>query len=544
MRRAIGLSSVVVLLLVATAATVIRIIGQQELWRNSLFYEQFAAIEPSGLAILAAFAVALLVLLRFQPPAADRVEPAPAWLNDTMRTRVVLVLGVLIVTALGTYLVFHHYPFVDDEYSGWFQSVIYSRGARTATLPADWCRWIASMTPTSIAIEKPCTWRLGYLPIHALIRGGFMAMQADALAEPVLAAASVLLVLFIARRVWPDRPQRAVLSALFLAASTQFLVMSMTAYAMIAHLFFSLLWLWIYVRPERWALILLPWVGVLALGVHSPIPHVLFVAPFLLRFIIQRRIAAFGYMAVVYGLGLMLWTGRFSPSAVVASIPVATPSTVAGVAMSVGTHPMFNGITTTMMLSLLATWSVPLALLCVLVAILMWQRLDGFSRWLALSLVCTLVGRAIFSGIQGAGWGNRYAFAVLGNVAILAALGTEFLAEAFGRRRAYGLVAVAMIVALAIELPFRGVQAGRIVRPYYQASDWMAHYPSDVVMFDPGAVRYGGQLIRNDPFLRSTPELMDYTALGQSGMNRVMVEHPGRVHVVTTEELVRFGLRR
>jgi hypothetical protein len=542
-RRGVGLSSIVVLLLVVAATVAIRLIDRHWLSRNSLFYEQFATIEPAGLAILAAFAIAVLILLRRPPSVAEPLETAPGWLSDTTRSRVAIVLGVLIATAVGTHLVFHNYLFIDDEYSGWFQSVIYSRGHRTATVPAEWCRWIASLTPTTIAIVKPCTWQLSYLPIHALIRGVFLALRMDTFAEPVLAALSVILVVLIARRVWPDRPHRAVLSALFLAASTQFLVMSMTGFAMTAHLFFSLLWLWVYVRPERWALILLPWIGVLALGVHSPIPHVLFVAPFLFRFLIQRRFGALAYLSAVYGLGLLLWDGKFSPSSVVASFPVATPTSVANVAVSIGAHPMFNGLTTAMSLSLLATWSVPIGLLCALVALLLWNRLDGFARWLALSLLCTLGGRAFFSGIQGAGWGSRYAFAVLGNLAILAAIGTEFMAEALGRRRTYSLVAVALIVAVAVQLPLRGVQAERIVRPYYQTSNWMAHYPADVLIFDPSAVRYGRQMVRNDPFLRNSPKLMDGFALGDGGIKAVMAAYPGRVHEITSEEIGRFGLK-
>jgi len=543
-RRAIRLSAIAVLSLVFAGAVAVHTINRHWLARNSLFYEQFAAFEPFEMAILAAFAFAVLIMLGHSSSASAELELeiAPLWLSNSTRTRLLISLGVLVVTALGTHVVFHNYPFVDDEYSGLFQAVIYSHGVRTATVPPEWCRWIASLTPTSIAIVRPCTWQLAYLPVHSFIRGAFMAVRMDTFAEPVLAALSVLLVGLISQRVWPERASRAVLSALFLAASTQFLVMAMTPFAMTAHLFFSLLWLWLYVQQDRWALILLPWIGVLALGLHSPIPHALFVAPFFVRFLVQKRFGAAAYLSGIYAVGLLFWTGRFGLTPAPTAFSVVTPSTVSTLAVSVATHPVFNGLTTAMSLTLLSSWSIAIALLAVLVSLALWTRLDGFTRWIALSLLCTIFGRAFFSGIQGAGWGNRYAFAVLGNFAILAAVGTEFIAEAVGPRRTYSLVAVALVVAILVQLPLRGIQAERIVRPYYQTSSWMEHYPADAVIFDPSAVRYGRQMVRNDPFLRNSPKIMDGAALGESGVKAVIAAYPGRVHVVTNAELGRYGL--
>ena len=52
------------------------------------------------------------------------------------------------VTAVGIHLIYNGYLFIDDEYSGWFQSVIFANGRRTATVPAPWCTWIAGLAPT------------------------------------------------------------------------------------------------------------------------------------------------------------------------------------------------------------------------------------------------------------------------------------------------------------------------------------------------------------------------------------------------------------
>jgi hypothetical protein len=534
---------VLVLVLCIAGVVGMKVIAKRELWRQSLFYDQFVAIEPSGIAIIAAFAFAVLALLT-KPAAEDKEAMQPAWLRDTTAARWTVILGVLLITVLGTHLVFNAYPFVDDEYSGVFQGIIYSGGHRTALVAAPWCRWIAALTPTSIAVPEPCTWQLSYFPVHAMIRGVFHFLRSDSFAEPVMSALSVLLIFQVARRAWPDRPQRATLSALFLAASTQFLVMTMSAFSMPAHLLASIAWLWLYVRPERWALVLLPWLGVLALGVHSPYPHVLFVAPLVLSFLFRKRFIAFAYISVVYIIGSLAWVGRLYPEDKVIAPASESADRITGTVTATFAHPAGDGITASLSTTVLATWNVPIAILAVIVALLMWKRLDTFARWLAVSFLTTIVLRAILSGTYGAGWGHRYAFAVLGNMAILAAIGAGMIGEAIGHRRAYKLLAAAFIAALCIQLPLRGLQARRIVQPYYQASKYLESIDADVVVVPFDRLIWGRQLLRNDPFLRNRPKLMGFAELKQVGLDSLRQVFPGRVRVITRDELERFGIRR
>ena len=63
----------------------------------------------------------------------------------------------------------------------------------------------------------------------------------------------------------------------------------MTAYAMSAHLALNTIWLWLYLRPERREFYLAPIVGALAIGLHQPIVHALFVLPFLARLVWEKR---------------------------------------------------------------------------------------------------------------------------------------------------------------------------------------------------------------------------------------------------------------
>jgi hypothetical protein len=503
----------------------------------SLFYDQYVWAEPPGIALLAIFSIAAYVMAR--KPAGGTEPDAPSWVRDSPRNWLILILATLLITWAGTHLVFDAYPFVDDEYSGWFQAAVYAQGRSAAVVPAPWCTWIGALTPTSIRVVPPCTWRLSYLPIHAMIRGAFQALHADTLAEPVMGAVSVWLVLLVCRRKYPDLLNMPMLAGLFLACSAQFLVTTMSAYSMPAHLLASTVWLYVYIRPERWAVALVPWVGIAAMGVHSPYPHLLFVAPLVVAYLAQRRFLTFAYNGAVYLAGIMFWTGRFLAHKTVGDVTVATPGAVVGAARGILT-PHGDGITGAMTFSLFATWAVPIALIAILVAFLGWRRLDLFGKSLAMSLAFTIVGRAVFFDVQGAGWGARFYHASIANGAILAALGVVQMIDALGSRRTYRLVGVALATAVLIELPMRGLQARSIVHPNAEASRYLESIDADIVVVYFEDILWGRQLLRNDPFLRNRPKLMGFSELKQPGLDSLNRLFPGEVRFVTTAELQRF----
>jgi hypothetical protein len=487
---------------------------------------------------------------------------------------------VFVITVVGTDLIFHRFFLADDEFSAWFQAAIFEQGRWNAVVSPEWCRWIQNLAPTSIVIPQPCTWHVGFLPIHSLIRAGFLALGGDRFAGPVLATVSVLLVGSIARRLWPERPHRAWIAMAVLAVSTQFLIMSMTMYAMPTHLFFALVWLWLYVVDRRWSIIALPLVGFLAMGVHSPTPHLLFVPPFLFRYVRQRRLVTAAYVIVCYAIGIVFWRTQYvSGGATIAPIDVAAISaTGAAVGGFLKMPSIFDLYTSAMHLTLVATWNSPIAVICVVAACLSWSRLDAFSRDAATSLVFTVVIRALSTPIQGEGWGYRYVYANLGNFALLAACGSEILAAAIGTRRAAMLLGTSLATSLVIELPVRGIQVESIIGPYYRAYEYMSHLPAKIVVFSSGDYMWSRQLVRNDPFLRRTPLILDVQlhqdALpaacfpGRAGdasgtaktlaLNKLcfMIQsslanwtgdelvklYPGQVHVMRAEEVTRLGL--
>ena len=63
----------------------------------------------------------------------------------------------------------------------------------------------------------------------------------------------------------------------------------MTAYAMPAHLCFNLLWLRLFLADRRRADLGAIAVGFIATGLHQPLFHPMFVAPFMLMLLLERN---------------------------------------------------------------------------------------------------------------------------------------------------------------------------------------------------------------------------------------------------------------
>jgi hypothetical protein len=541
--RAARLAAVLVLVIVVAGLFAIRYVERLSLQYYALFYEQFARIEGRALVLLVPFAVVVWWWVT-----ARREEAEPRWWIAVTRRVSPLVLAIAagLVVLAGTLLVFHRFQFVDDEYSAWFQAVLFAHGRVNGVVAPEWCRWIGALTPTSITATPDCQWHLSFLPVYSLMRGAFMAVHLDLLFTPVVTAISILLVASVARRAWPEHPRRAWIAAAMLATSTQVLFMAMTGFSMPVHLLLDLLWLWLYVTDAPWTLLLLPWIGVLAMGAHSPPEHVLFVPPFLFRMLRRKRFGWLAYIGVVYAAGLAFWINQVSSRS-----GVAVGMTSAGETARTG-GSYFRGLlhfpaqiyqfTTVMHWGVLATWQTPVALLCAVAAIVAWRRQDSFAHDLAASLLLALLARALGDTSQGAGWGFRFVHNELGCLALLAACGVEVLARAIGARRAAELLAVSFATTVLAQLPMRAADVRSIIAPYEKAADWLQSRPQRVVVYPAKAILWGRMLVRNDPLQEHGPRIMNAADLPRGGLAELQRNYPRQVLVVQPSDLLRFGL--
>ena len=498
----------------------------------SAFYVIFARDEVWGLTLVAAFCLgAALFLFRPNDSKSPMMDTTIFDQRDLM-VMIAVVVGVFAVTALGTHFVCHDYALSADEFMADFQARIFLRGKIAAQIPAQWLDAVRVIKPT-FADYFPATheWKATYLPVYAAMRALFQSVYLQSFLNPCLAALTVLALYGTARNIWPNEKQNALVAILLMAGSPQFLVMAMTAYSMPAHLALNTVWLWLYSRPERHGFYLAPVVGVLAIGLHQPIVHALFVTPFLFRLVLQRKWRAVSVYGLVYLLGCTAWYAwrlEFSP-----------PS--AGQIASV--FRLWNPkmlVIQPMDLLLVIGWS---ALATPLLAILGFGsifREKPIIRDAALSCLLTFGFYYFFYLDQGHGWGYRYFHGTLSCLILVAVAGWAGLVERCGDRIAQSFLCVATVASLFIALPLRCLQAESFIRPFANASEAVHSMNTSVVGIDPRLAWYSADLIRNDPFLENRPIVAALVNLRPAEVTALA--RAGQAHFVSREEMKELGL--
>jgi hypothetical protein len=262
------------------------------------------------------------------------------------------------------------------------------------------------------------------------------------------------------------------------------------------------------------------------------------VAPFLARLLRDRRWGRLASALLVYGIGaaaLLAWLHLAQPA--------AQPG--GGGLLSVFAMPNARGLRLHLVnLSLLLTWHAPILSLLVATALLGTRRLERPLVDLAWGVLLTLGFYLFFPANQGHGWGYRYAYQVLGSLALIAAAGVEPMRMVLGARRTQMLVAGSLLVALLIQLPLRLVQTERFVRPFAAGYDYVTTRNADVVLIHGDSVWYGRDLLRNDPFLHGQPVVLGASVLTKVGRDALERAFPGRVVEVTDADLLRLGMTR
>lgn len=485
----------------ALARSAVQSHGYDVPFGNNVFFVLYAAHELPFIAITALFALAALLLPRVGGEQPETMHGA-TWLDtEPSRSAVLLVaLGVLLFGWLGSDLLVHHYPLSMDEFSGTFQARIFASGRLTAPVAPEFREAIHSLTPIFTGYQPgTATWASMYLPVYAGIRTVFLEIGAEWMTNAMLSAVSVLLLAAIARRLWPADGRRQWVAVLALATSSQLLITGATAYAMPAHLCINLLWLWLFLRGDRASLIALPFVGVLAMGLHNPFPHALFVAPFLLLLVFRKRWALTAYLAVVYLAGAALWLAWLRGVQ-----PQAQQGGAGGLFTVFQLPTSFRMVVQGMNLTLIATWQAPIVALGLAAALLGFRRLTHPMRELAWGVVITFVFYFFFPYDQGHGWGYRYIEPVLGSIVLLAADAWWRVTASLRPRHARNLLVAGLLVTL-VQIPVRAASVESFIRPFAHANELVQQSGADVVVLPVRDWWYGRDLVRNDPLLLARP---------------------------------------
>jgi len=195
-----------------------------------------------------------------------------------------VVLGAVVLLALGTVFVYHDTPFAMDEYAELFQARVFAAGQLTARLPASVVDWLVpggfngafliASRHSGAAIEV-------FWPGFSLLLGLFAALGVPWLCNPCLAGLALFLIHRITLDLTGER-RAAAWSILFTVASGAFAAYGMSYYSMQARLTTDLLFAWLLLQPSASRCVAAGAVGSVALIVHSPFPHMLFAAPWII----------------------------------------------------------------------------------------------------------------------------------------------------------------------------------------------------------------------------------------------------------------------
>jgi hypothetical protein len=507
---------------------------------GNIFTRLYALHELPFLLLLLAVVLGVAVLVGRARGGSSAVADGQAWTLGAPSNRALSVVGAIVfVTTVGaTFLVMHRLLFSMDEFSADFQARIFAAGRVVAPLPSAWREFGSAIIPIFVTYRPESGgWLSAYLPGYALMKAPFIAANAGVILNPLLASIAIIALGASARRLWPNEGTRPWLAVALLATSSQFVITSATGYSMPAHLCLNLVWLYLYLRGDQRSWIAALVVGVLALGLHNPFPHALFVAPFLVRLLLERRWRRVGEAMLVYGAGAVMWLAwlRFS-------YPVAESG---GGLLSLFAVPApiilwVNGVS----FSLLFTWQAPLFGALFLVALMRVRRLGAPLTDLALGVLLTLGFFLFFPSTQGHGWGHRYAYQVLGSMALLAAAGVEPLITVLGERKAQFSVAASLLLGLLVQLPWRALQTERFVRPFAMGYDYVVTRPAEVVIVHTDSIWYGRDAVRNDPWLRGQPVIVRAGALTAEQRSSLDRAYSGRIVEVSNSELLQLGMTR
>jgi hypothetical protein len=502
----------------------------------SIYFRLFALHELPFQLLLVAFVVGTFVAMAraARRPADEHFADTPA--PPSLGSLVAVALAVVIIGMATTRWVMHDLLFSMDEFTVDFQARIFARGELAAQVPWPWRSIGPAIAPTFVNFDPGNgTWRSMYLPVYAALKAPFVIVGLGGLLNPLLTGASVLVVGLAARRIWPSEGLRPWTAVALLATSSHVIVTAGSGYTMPAHLLANVLWLWLYLRGDgrSWALALL--VGGLALGLHNPFPHALFVAPFLLRLLRERRWARLGTGVLAYAAASAIWL----------AVLMLARSNVEGKSETVLTLFAWPGAFTALLhamnVTLLFTWCAPVLGILALVVLLRPRRAPAVIVDLGLGVVLTLIFFSFFPSTQGHGWGYRYAFQIVGSLALIAAEGVPAMSSVLGAQRTRAWLATGLALAVAVQLPLRLVQTERFVRPFAAGEAYVRSRPAAIVIVDARSVWYGDDLIRNDPYL-ARPIVLRRQALAPSAIAEIERVFPGRVVQLSDEQLLRLGM--
>ncbi len=460
-----------------------------------------------------------------------------------------IALIVLAFAGAGAYWFGHAINLLASGQTADFQSVIYQEGAVLAAVPADWAEFGGVLVPPGGVFDPaPGLWGSARPLAFAVLRAAFSFGGVEALTNAALAAFSIILMVAVARRLWPDRSDIPLVAAILLAASPQFLIGGMTGGAWSAYLCLNLMWLWLYMRGGFIGHLAAAVVGIAAALLDQILIHLVFALPFIVSVLRERRWSLAGLYMVAYAAAGVIWffwydvalsltTGAPIESTTVLRSGVDSVDGMASGLLSQGVTAL---ATAGIALLRFVAWQNPVLVPLLFVMARNRRALPPIFRQLAWGCLLSLGLLTIPSGSQG-GWGHLPFHGALGGLVLLATLGWTALFDN-SASRAPVTRALAMLTAatILVGIPLRTAQVEGVVGPLASTARYLRSLDSDIVLVDLASIPFGSSLLLNDPYLRESPLIMALQRLTPEQVTRLCSQF--HVDFVDYYDLTRFGI--
>ncbi|MDI1295581.1 MAG: hypothetical protein PSY12_06790, partial [bacterium] len=391
---------------------------------------QFTAFLFVRQDLVVAIIVALLVRFAMKPGASAQA----AWMEGVARRPWLVAIGLTLACWAGHRWLLQGYDLTRDEQMATFDAAIYAHGRLSWPIAPVWRPMADALNQFFILpIADRQAWVSAYLPINAGTRAIFGALGDAGVASPVFTGIGALALWRIARRLWPDDAGARAVAMLLYAGSSQVVLLGMTAHAMAGHLALNLVWLALFLRGGAWSHVGAIAIAFLATGLHQPVFHPLFVLPFMIGLLVQRRWPLAGVYALSYGVICLFWLGWPHLVTTLAGGPLDTLSSTGDrlgygdrvVAMLHDLGPVSLWLMAMNLLRFVAWQHLLLLPLGAAGVGLAWQA--RAVRPLVAGIVLHIVVIGVLLAFQGHGWGYRYLHGVIGSACLLGAQGWHSL---------------------------------------------------------------------------------------------------------------------
>ena len=450
----------------------------------------------------------LLVSLLLLALAAPFAEGA-GWRLPQPQARVIVPLVVLfgLVAWAGHYALFQNYAVSRDEEVARFAAAYMREGLFARPIPVQWEPYRRAIMPEFFSpFGAADYWTAAYLPVNSAIQALFWQLGDPNLAGPVLLVGGLIALWRVALHLFPDRPDAVWVTMLLALSSTQLWVTAMTPYAMTGHFALNMIWLALVLRGGWLGHGTAGLVALVAAGLHQWHFPPIFIGPFILWMLLNRRWGVALFHSFTLVLIVLVWAKLWPGYLLHALGPPMDVRPSAGVTEKVGSlfvrlgdrwQPLVN-------LTRLFAWNnilmVPLAMLGI--AAMRWRSaLRGQEIALPLALGC-LTGCALALA-QGYGWGYRYAHGFIGPFCLLAGLG-------WARLRPAAMRPVFIGIAIAfLSTAFLVWRTHAFVAPYAASHRMIDASHADVVLIDPRGGLFVTDLVRGRDGVPGRPMVMN-----------------------------------